>query len=105
MAGVITSAQWLKKLANELMEKLKNQDGVNYPDLEAARREVAEENNGLGAAPAGTWTPSMDWYRSVKSLVYHQEKLKNEQPGEDLADLEELVAKLNAVADGVAAVV
>jgi hypothetical protein len=97
----------LMKWAIELKDKLK-MGGVNSHDIAMARREANDTaarqeaaGCGLVAMPAGTWTPSMDWYGSVKHLQYVVAKFKEETPGDDhLAELEELAMKLNAVADG-----
>ena len=91
--------------ANEMKDQL-NAGDVNLPDIAEARYEAEDAAARMKAAdgpvamPAGTWTPSMAWYGSVKHLQYVVEELKKEKPGDDLAELEELATKLNAVADG-----
>jgi hypothetical protein len=92
----------LMNWAQELKDQLYG-GSVNAADIAAARREAEMMGGGLQAMPAGTWTPSMDWYKSVKHLQYVVAKFKKENPGARLDELEGLAGQLNAFAEGEAA--
>lgn len=104
--------KWAQELKDQLYGGSDKPYGgsINAADIAAARREAEdtaarqkEAGCGLVAMPAGTWTPSMDWYNSVKHLQYVVAKFKKENPGADLDELEGLAGQLNAFAFGAGA--